>query len=130
MKNKSREKFSNGVLLIILSITISTLAFISEDNRITGFVTLNKDLGDTAIKNNLIELKNIDSLKTFAVGNYYVDGDGIVYWIDDKSKPAIAKVKSVDEIHKNRHIYIDKEGRIGYVLESISINEILDKNEQ
>ena len=98
-------------------------------------------MGDTAIKNNLIELKNIDSLKTLAIGNYYVDGDGIVYWIDDmseidrfpsmlkntpralargrvfdKSKLAIAKVNFIDGVHKNRHIYIDKEGRIGYVL--------------
>ena len=117
MENKSAEKFINGIFLVILSITISILAFISEDNRITGFVTLNKDLGDTVIKNNLIKLENIDSLKTLAVGNYYVDGEGIVYWIDDKSKPAIAKIIFMDEVHKNRNIYIDKEGRIGYVLE-------------
>ena len=119
LKNKSGEKFSNGVLFIILSITISVLAFISETNKITGYVTLNKDLGNTAIKNNLIELKNIDSLKTFAIGNYYIDNDGIVYWLDDKSKPAIAKVNSIDEIHRNRHIYVDEEGRIGYVLNQI-----------
>ena len=58
-------------------------------------------------------------MSTLAPGNYFIDDDGIVYWIDDESRPAIAIVKYHDEIQENRHIYIDDEGRIGYVLESI-----------
>ena len=49
-----------------------------------------------------------------AAGNYYIDENGIVYWTDDSSSPAIAKVNSIDESQKNRPIYIDNNGNVGY----------------
>ena len=76
------------------------LAFISEEDKITGLV-----------------IKDINALSALGVGNYYIDSDGIVYYLDDNLKLAMAKVNFVDEVNKNRHIYIDNERRIWYVLE-------------
>ncbi len=127
IKNKKSENFRNSVFVIILSITISMLAFVTENNKITGFV-ISEDSTDITTTNdeiiipdNLMEFYDINSLAILAAGNYYIDADGIVYWIDDESRPAIAKVNFVDESQKNRHIYIDDQGRIGYVLQSIPI---------
>lgn len=109
-KNKMGEKFSSGIAFVVLSMAIVMLAFMSEESQITGFVVSeNQDV-------QLMEFENVNSLATLAAGNYYIGSDGIVYWLDDSSKPAIAKVKYLDESQMNRHIYIDDEGRIGYVL--------------
>jgi len=121
-KSKKGESFQLAVFIVFLSIAVSMFAFISEENKITGFAAFENNQ-EINIQDNLIEFKNIKSLSTLAAGNYYIDGNGIVYWIDDESIPAIAKVDFVDENQKNQHIYIDNEGRIGYVLNIISINE-------
>lgn len=120
-KNKTGESFQFSVFIVFLSIAISLFAFISEENKITGFV-VGADLTAAFIQPVLIEFKDVDSLKTLVAGNYYVDSNGIVYWVDDESMPAIAKVDFIDESQKNQHIYIDNEGRIGYLLSPISIN--------
>jgi len=122
-KNKSGEKFGFGLLIIFLVVTVSLFAFISEDSRITGFAAISTEPSIVVISNDLMEFNDFKSLQTLSAGNYYVDNEGIVYWIDDESMPAIAKVKSIDEIQKNRIIYIDAQGRIGYVLNSVLINE-------
>ena len=122
-KNKSGERFGFGLFIIFLAMALSLFAFISEDSRITGFAAISTEPSVVVISNVLTEFNDFKSLQTLSAGNYYVDNEGIVYWIDDESKPAIAKVKSIDEIQKNRVIYIDDEGRIGYVLNSVSINE-------
>ena len=122
-KNKLGERFGFGLFIIFLAMTVSLFAFISEDSKITGFAAISTEPGIVVISNVFIEFNDFKSLQTLSAGNYYVDNEGIVYWIDDESKPAIAKVKSIDEIQKNRVIYIDDEGRIGYVLNSVSINE-------
>ncbi|MBI2659036.1 hypothetical protein HYX05_02975 [Candidatus Woesearchaeota archaeon] len=125
MNNKKGEKFGFGLFVVVFSIVISLFAFVSENSRTAGFAVLeaNENGGvqyniDAALSN-LIEFDKINSLSTLAPGNYFIDDDGIVYWIDDDSRPAIAIVKSHDEIYENKLIYIDDEGRIGYVLESI-----------
>ena len=120
--NKSGEKFGFGLALIVLSMAVSMLVFISEGSKITGVATLSQE--DIFVKSaDLRDFEDVDSLGRLAQGNYYIDNNGIVYWIDDESMPAIAKVKSIDEIQKNRIIYIDAQGRIGYVLNSVLINE-------
>lgn len=124
--NKKGENFSFGVGVIVLSMVISLFAFISEDKDLVGLAASSlgardADLEITINYNELMEFKDIGSLSTLAAGNYYIDNDRIVYWIDDESKPAIAKVNFVDESQKNRYIYIDNEGRIGYVLVPISL---------
>ena len=108
---------------MILSISISLFAFITEENKITGLVVAEDSKEIQISQPILIEFNDVNSLSTLSAGNYYIDENGIVYWIDDETKPAIAKVSYVNESQKNRHIYIDNEGRVGYVLESISINE-------
>jgi len=113
-KNKRGESFEFGLTIVLLSIIITVFAFISENNNITGFAAISD--ATNHIEPQLPEHKDVDSLASLAPGNYFIDGDGIVYWIDDEAWPAIAKVKLLDGAQKNRHIYIDARGNIGYVL--------------
>ena len=123
-KNKSGQEFSSGVFIVILAISISLFAFISEGNNVTGFAALdNKEMNNvqketSIIPPNLMEFNDIKSI-TLAAGNYYVDNEGIIYWLDDESRPPVAKLKNVDEVQKNKNIYIDDEGRVGYILSPI-----------
>ncbi len=114
-KSKRAEHFNSALLAIVLSIAVVSLAFLSEDRSLTGFVAYEDQ--DSAIEPNLIAFDNVNSLRTLSAGNYYVDGNGIVYWADDGSMPAVAKVSSLSESQKNRRIYIDNEGNVGYLLE-------------
>ncbi len=118
LNNKSGESFGFALAAILMSISIFSIAFISEGNKITGFAA--KENVDVNVQPILIMFKDVNSLSTLAAGNYYIDSDGIVYWMGDESKPAIAKVNFVDESQKDRQIYIDDNGRVGYVLNSIS----------
>ena len=121
IKNKSGESFGIALAAIFLSISIFSIAFVSEGNKITGFATVAPAPDNLQIAPaNLREFKDVNSLESLSAGNYYIDNDGIVYWMNDESKPAIAKVNFVDESQKNRQIYIDDNGRIGYVLNLIS----------
>ena len=119
IKNKSGEKFGFGIFIVFLSISISLFSFVTEENKITGFAVQENKLEATKITMpKLLEFNDIKSL-SLAAGNYYADSDGTVYWIDDESKPAVARVKYVDESQKNRSIYIDGDGNIGYVLKPL-----------
>ena len=115
-KSESRDHFNFALTLILISITVSIIAFVSEDKKITGFATVSTDSEETIITQELREFNNVDELSTLAPGNYYVDDSGIFYWLDDESSPAIAKVNFVRDEQKNRHIYIDNSGNVGYVL--------------
>ena len=121
---KKGENFSFGLFIVFSAMAISLLAFISEENKITGLAALeDTQRAIHIIKPILIEFNDVDSLKSLAPGNYHIDEDGIVSWLDDDSNPIIAKVNFVEEAQKNRHIYIADSGRIGYVLSEISISE-------
>ena len=114
MKDKKGESLKTGLLVIAASIIISSLALMNSNEDITGYV-----VGDTESLNSHVsqELKSydyIDSLKTLAAGNYFIDDSGIVYWTDDPSRPAVGKVRYIYESQKNRQIYIDENGNIGY----------------
>lgn len=124
IKNKKGESLANGLFIISLAMLISLFAFVSEQNKITGFAALeNKQEENKIPMPDLIAFKDVNSLSALSAGNYYIDGYGLVYWTDDSSRPAIAKINNIDESHKNRQIYIDDEGRIGYVLSPIAIDE-------
>ena len=115
IKNRLGEHFQFALILILLSITISLIAFLSEDkNKITGFAA--SPLYNAVTNLNLIELNNLGELSTLTKGNYYIDDNNIVYWLDDESRPAIARVNYVSDESKNRQIYIDNDGNIGYLL--------------
>jgi len=116
-KNKSGEKFGFGIFIVLFAISVSLFAFVSEDNNITGFAT--QEIQNQEIKinpANLPEFKEINSLGSLAVGNYFVDENGMVYWDEDALKIPMAKINFLVENQKNREIYIDSRGRIGYVL--------------
>ena len=123
LKNKLGESFEFAIILITISIALSLIAFISEENKITGLVTSEAAPQNLVNTPDLMDIKDINSLGSLAAGNYYVDENGIVYWIDDESRLAIAQLNNFDENLKNREIYIDKYGRIGYVLNVILSNE-------
>ena len=119
IRGKKGEKFEAGLLIVVLTISISLFSFVTEDSNITGFAVAeqNQEISQPY----LLEFNDVDSLSTLSAGNYYIDGNGIVYWTDDELTPEIAKVGYLDENQMNRYIYIDKEGKIGYILESIII---------
>lgn len=116
LAKKRGESFASALVVILLSIAIFSIAFISEGNDITGLVTVTIDTEPNYIptQSSLATYEDVDSLASLAPGNYYIDNDGIVYWLSDGSKIAIAVLDFVDEVHKNRHIYIDDNGNIGY----------------
>lgn len=121
MKNKSGEKFRDGMLIVALAIAVSLFSFITEESDITGFAVAQDNEEIQIFQHDLLEFKDVGSLSTLAAGNYFVDSNGIVYWTDDESNPPIARVDFIEEASKNRFVYIDAEGRIGYVLESVLI---------
>lgn len=109
------EHFKIALIAIFLSISLFFLAFISEKEAIVGFAS-GIDPYNTANQPVLREFNDINSLGSLAKGAYYIDDEGIVYWADDESKPAIAYVNIIDESQKNRHVYIDNYGNVGYVI--------------
>ena len=108
-----KDHFQYAIIAVIMAIAISMIAFKTADNNITAFAVKNTD----AIEyQDLMVFEDINSMQSLAVGNYYVDRNGIVYWIDDSSMPEIARVVNLKDSQKNRQIYIDGNGNIGYVL--------------
>ena len=115
LKNKRVGHFRKALIIIILAIAVTLLAFLSEDiKKLTGLAVANPYYSPS--NQNLIEFKNIGELGTLSAGDYYIDNSGIVYWLDGSSKPAVAKVSFIGEEQKNRNIYIDKNGNVGYVI--------------
>lgn len=123
MKNKKGERFEFGLLIVLLSISISLFSFVTEENNLTGFVVSEENREITIFQPSLLEFNDVKSISTLSKGNYFIDGNGIVYWVDDDSMPAIAKVNFLEESQKNRRIYIDAEGNIGYILELVENEE-------
>ncbi|MEK6984432.1 MAG: hypothetical protein AABX33_07700 [Nanoarchaeota archaeon] len=119
IKNNIGESYALGLFIIVLSVGIFSLAFMSEENKITGYAALGADMISAPAENNFPEFNDVDSLKTLAPGDYFIDDNGVVYWTGDSRMPAIAKVKEIDDAQKNRQIYIDGSGRIGYIVGSI-----------
>jgi hypothetical protein len=113
-KRKEKDHFKIALLLIYLTIVISLVAFKSADNSITGHIVNQNDL--QYIEENLPEYGYIGELETLSPGNYFVDEKGIIYWIDDESRPAVGKVNFLYDVQKNRQLYIDNDGNIGYIV--------------
>lgn len=111
-QNKSPDEiFSEALLITFLAITITLFAFVGEENKITGFAAAEN------IDNNLFEFDDMSYLGYLPVGYYYIDNGGIVYQVNDVFKTPIAKIKFIEEIQKDRYVYVDDYGRVGYVLE-------------
>ena len=114
----SSEKPSvvNGMFLALVSMAIFSIALLSEQSGTTGFVTAN-DNSNTVHVLDLKDFRDINSLGELGAGKYYISGDGIVYYIDASSRFPVAKIDYVNELQKNRFIYIDSNGNIGYLIE-------------
>ena len=97
IKNNIGESYALGLFIIVLSVGIFSLAFMSEENKITGYAALGADMISAPAENNFPEFNDVDSLKTLAPGDYFIDDNGVVYWTGDSRMPAIAKVKEIDD---------------------------------
>ena len=114
--NKKGEKFSTGMAVIAASILVSLIALWNGGSGIAGFAVHDSQNEEVRIiPSNLMQFDNVDSL-TLAAGNYYIGGNGIVYWMDEESRAPIAKINFIEPEQKNRLVYIDDKGRVGYVL--------------
>ena len=115
--HKQKDHFNVALVVIFLAIFVSLISFMSENNKLTGFVVnANYKNADAATQTNVKEYNDVKSLGVLSPGNYYIDNQGYVYWMDDDSTPAVAKVKYLNDDQKNRKIYIDNEGNIGYLI--------------
>lgn len=117
MKKRTRneDKFGVGILLIILSISVTMFGFLSEERNIVGYAA-----GENrAINEGNAILYAYNSLSELSPGKYFVYDDGSVYSIEEYAKLFVGKVKHVQEIHKNRNLYVDRNGNVGYVLDVV-----------
>ena len=110
--HKHKNHFNAALWLVIISISIIALAFISEGG-LTGFAVKEPS---NEIEQLVVEFDDFKSLESLSPGNYYVDGEGNVYWLDGSLVPVVAKVRNIEESQKNRHIYIDDRGNVGFVI--------------
>ena len=120
MSEKSHSKGESGhfklaSIVVSLAIIIPSIAFISENKDIAGLASSALQYSSSD-EPSLQEFDTVRSLGTLAAGNYYIDDSGIVYWTDDSSSPPIARVRSIQEREKNRRIYVDDLGNVGYAL--------------
>ncbi|MBI1935036.1 hypothetical protein HYS31_01215 [Candidatus Woesearchaeota archaeon] len=114
-ENRKMGHFQYALVAVSLAIIVSLVAFMSEEGKITGFAVSDSDSFDI-MESSLVEYNTLNELGSLGPGNYYVSSEGIVYWLDDNSMPAVGKVNQITEAQKNKRIYIDSEGNIGYIL--------------
>jgi hypothetical protein len=108
-KPKHKDHFAAALLAVIISMTVFSLAFMGG-NGVTGYAVNEQ----SQVKYAVIEFNEFKDIATLSPGNYYVNNDGLVYWLDEPSLLVVAKVNNLDEFSKSRKVYVDKEGNIGY----------------
>ena len=115
MNNKKGEHFNSALIVILMSIAVSLLAFMGEDNlnKVTGFAVSDSYSQEQPT---LLQFKSVSSLGSLSSGRYYIDEEGMVYWMDDNSRPAIGKITYLSDSQKNREVYVDKNGNVGYII--------------
>lgn len=116
-KPKQKDHFNAALMVIFLAIFISLIGFMSANDAPTGFVVSEEAINsDAATQTSVKVFENIKGLEALAPGNYYIDGQGYVYWMDDDSTPAVAKVTYIRDEYKYKRIYIDNNGNVGYLI--------------
>ncbi len=110
-KKNEREHLDKALIVILFAIAVSLYAFKTADNKITGFATFSSYDAQASLK----ELNDINSLRSLAPGSYYVDDNGIVYWLDDSTRPAVAKLNFISNIQINTQFFIDDNGNIEFI---------------
>lgn len=114
--HKDKDHFKSALVAVALVIFISLIGLMSGQNNLTGFATSTSYNAGAATQTNVREYNDVKSLEVLAPGNYYIDANGFVYWMDDEVTPAVAKVRSLTDDQKNRKIYIDDRGNVGYLI--------------
>ena len=112
-KKKDGENLRVALFLVFVAVSVSILAFLSEDGGITGQAT---NVPNQVSQPDLIEFEDIRDLGNLAAGKYYIDGNGIVYWMEGNGMPKVAKIKYVDSSQIGRHVYVDFEGNVGFLI--------------
>ena len=112
MNNKAYH-FKVALWAIAISILVFSAAFFTEDKNATGFIV--SDDSVELPKANPILLNNANSLSQLSPGNYYIDMKGNVQWMDDSSRPVIAKLVSYNENELDRSVYVSIEGEVFFV---------------
>ena len=115
-KHREKDHFKSALVAVALVTFISLIGLMSGQNNLTGFATSTSYNADAATQINVKEYNNVKSLGVLNPGNYYIDANGFVYWMDDDSTPAVAKVKTLTDDQRNRKIYIDDQGNVGYII--------------
>lgn len=112
---RNEDKFGIGILLIFLSISVTMLGFLSEEKNIVGYAAAK----EPAIITDNSVFENIDTLSELSPGKYFVYDDGSVYSIEDDARLLVGKVKHIQDVQKNTYLYVDRNGDIGYVLDTV-----------
>lgn len=113
-KKGEKKHFSTAVIVIMVAIAVSLIAFMTEENKLTGFVVV--ETVSPYVQPSIVVYNDVNDLSVLSPGNYYIDANGYVYWLDDTSSPVIARVDFVEEDQKNTNIYIDSSGNVGYLI--------------
>jgi len=119
VKNKKGDHFKYALIVVFVVIGVFAFAFDNEDKKyknLTGFATIKLNPEKPDISDDLLQFEDVGSLSTLSTGSYYLDSNGFVYWLDEESRPAVAKVSFIDESQKRRNIYIDHNGNVGYLI--------------
>ena len=111
MAKKEKNHFLTAMLIVSALILIFSLGFLSESAEITGKAIYE----NSNLQYDLALYESVEDLGVLAPGNYFIDHEGIVFWTDDDSRPAIGKVAMLEQSQGNRHIYIDMNGNVGYL---------------
>jgi hypothetical protein len=114
MKDKN-PSVANGMFLAIISMAIFSVALMSEQPGITGQVVA-IDSAQIDIFS-LREFKDVNSVGELSAGKYYLSREHIIYYIDDTSRFPVAKIVHLDDAQKDRFVYIDASGNLGYLIE-------------
>ena len=114
IQNRKGGHFASAMAASALFMFVFFVAFVTEDRGITGFAVNEQDSGSVVVQN-LMEFDDASSLGSLGAGNYYITADGVVYWTDQGMIP-VARIKNLHESQKNRKIYIDSFGNLGYLI--------------
>ena len=110
-----KNHFNSALLAVIVSMSVISLAFMSQNKDITGFA-VSEEPAQSAQQ--VAELKDFKSLESLSPGTYYVNSDGIVYWLDDSSLPVVARIRHLQDDQRGIKVYVDSNGNVGYIISS------------
>ena len=113
MNSKKAYHFKLAMLVIAVSIFVFAAAFFTADHSTTGFVVSQESAN--LPKSNPILINSAKDLSSLSSGNYYIDKNANVLWIDDESRPVVAKLTTYNEDELDRTVYVSIEGEVFFV---------------